>query len=64
MTALSLSPFSILNWTFRKAKPKVDDTALFYDVERRKIVGHMIAAGACNSEYGVQMLMSVFPDQF
>ena len=46
------------------AEPKVDDTALFDDVERRKIVGDMIAAGACDSECGVQMLMSVFPDQF
>ena len=64
MTALSLSHFSFLNRTFRKAEPKVDDAALFHDVERRKIVGHMIATGACNSEHGVQMLMSVFPDHF
>lgn len=64
MTALFLSPFSFLNWTFRKAETKVDDTALHYDVERRKVVGHMISAGACNSETGVQMLMSVYPDQF
>lgn len=62
MTALS--HFSFLDRTFRKAEPKVDDAALFHDVERRKIVGHMIATGACNSEHGVQMLMSVFPDQF
>jgi hypothetical protein len=32
--------------------------------ERREIVGDMIAAGACDSKYGVQMLISVFPDQF
>lgn len=62
MTALSL--FSFLNWTFGKAELKVDDAALHYDAERRKIVGDMIASGACNSEHGVQMLMSVFPDQF
>lgn len=64
MTALSLSPFSFLTRTYWKAEPKVDDTAPFDDVERRKVVGDMISAGACDSEYGVQMLMSVFPDQF
>lgn len=64
MTALSISRFSFLNWTFRTTEPKVEDSARHYDAERRKIVGHMIAAGACNSEHGVQMLMSVFPDQF
>jgi len=64
MTALSLSPFSFLAWTFRKPEPMVEDTSPFDDAERRKIVGDMIAAGACDSEYGVQMLMSVFPDRF
>jgi len=64
MTALFLSPFSFLASTPRKSEPKADDTATFNDVERRKIVGNMIAAGACDSEYGVQMLMSIFPDQF
>lgn len=75
MTAFSLSPFSVLNWPFRKTAPKGDatagqeapkvyDTAPFDDAERRRIVGDLIAAGACDSEYGVHMLMSVFPDQF
>lgn len=64
MTALFLSPFSFVIWTSRKAQPKVDDTVLYDGRERREIVGDMIAAGACDSEYGVQMLMSVFPDQF
>ncbi|UWQ12931.1 hypothetical protein K3556_08045 [Aliiroseovarius sp. M344] len=64
MTTLSLSPFSFLNWTFQKDTENVDDTDQFDGVERRKIIGDMIAAGACDSEYGVQMLMSVFPEQF
>ena len=64
MTALSISTFSFLSRAFRKTEPKVDDIAMVNDVERRKIVGDMIAAGACESEYGVLMLMSVCPDQF
>jgi hypothetical protein len=64
MTALTLSPFSFLTWPRRKAEPKVDDTAHFEGTERRKVVGDLIAAGACDSEYGMQMLMSVFPDEF
>ncbi|SEK09623.1 hypothetical protein MAA5396_04826 [Marinovum algicola] len=64
MTALTLSPFSFLAWTFRKYERAADDTARFDDVERRKIVGDLIAAGACESEYGVEMLMSVCPDRF
>ena len=64
MTALSLSPFSFPTWTSWKSEPKVDDTIQIDDAERREIVSEMIAAGACDSEYGVQMLMSVFPDQF
>lgn len=64
MTALFLSPISFLTWTFRKADSKVHDPAQLDGVERRKIVGDMIAAGACDSEYGVLMLMSIYPDQF
>jgi hypothetical protein len=64
MTALTLSPFSFLTWTSRKADSSAADTARIDDVERRKIVGDLISAGACESEHGVQMLMSVFPDQF
>lgn len=64
MTALSFSRFSFPTWLFRASEPKTDDTAPFDDAERRKIIGDMISAGACDSEYGVQMLMSVYPDQF
>lgn len=64
MTALFFAPFSIFSRTFRKAKPTVDDTGRLDRVERRKIVADMIAAGACDSEFGAQMMMSVFPDQF
>jgi len=64
MTALSLPLFSFYTWTVRRAEPTVDDTASFDDVERRKVVGDMIAAGACDSEFGVQMLMSIYPNQF
>lgn len=64
MTALSLAPLSFFNWTSLKARPKVDNTDRFDRDERRKIVADMIAAGACDCEFGVQMLMSVFPDQF
>lgn len=62
MTALSLAPFSFFNWTFRKAQAKADDTDHFDRDERRRIAAEMIAAGACDSEFGAQMLMSVFPD--
>lgn len=64
MSALSLSSFSFFNSTYKRVEPQADGTSPNDDVERRKIVGDMIAAGACDSEYGVQMLMSVFPDQF
>lgn len=57
-------PFLVYHLAYRKGEPKVDDTAPFSDVERRKIVGDMIAAGAFDSEYGAQMFMSVFPDRF
>lgn len=64
MITLSLSPFSSFTWFIRKDAPKSDDTTQPNDVERRRIIGDMIAAGACESEYGVQMLMSVFPEEF
>ena len=64
MTALARSPFSLFTWTRQMPEPKVDDTHPYDDTERREIVGDMIATGACDSEHGVQMLMSVFPDQF
>ncbi|PHQ79158.1 MAG: hypothetical protein COB65_12990 [Thalassobium sp.] len=64
MTALFFSSFPRLTWPARKAAPKVDDSAPVHDVARRKIVSEMIAAGACDSEYGMQMLMSVYPDEF
>lgn len=65
MTVPALSPFSFLTWTFRKSGPRnAEDPDIIDDAERRKIVREMIAAGACNSEYGVQMLMSMYPDQF
>ena len=64
MSALSLSSFSFFKSTYQRVEPQADGNNPNDDVERRKIVGDMIAAGACDSEYGVQMLMSVFPDQF
>lgn len=64
MTVLSVFPFSFFSWTYRKAEPMVHKTAPFDGAERRMIVADLITAGACDSEYGVQMLMSVFPDQF
>lgn len=64
MTALSLSPFSFLTWSFRKTELEVDDTFQIDDVERNEIAVDMISASACNSEYGAQMLMSLYPDQF
>jgi hypothetical protein len=63
MTVLSLPIFSFPTCV-RRAEPTVDDSASFNDVERRKVVADMIAAGACDSEYGMQMLMSIYPSQF
>ena len=71
MNALSLPAFSFFPWTSRKSEQMTDRTIKTDDAERHRIVGEMIAAGACDSEYGVQMLMSVFqmlmsvfPDRF
>lgn len=64
MTALPFSLFA----QFQLAAPKPTPTERVSrhddDVERRKIVSEMIATGACDSEYGVQMLMSVFPGKY
>lgn len=64
MNVLSLPAFSFFRWTSRRSEQMTDQTIQTDDAERRRIVGEMIAAGACDSEYGVQMLMSVFPDRF
>lgn len=64
MKALSLTAFPLFPWAARKSEQAIDQTIRTDDAERRRVVGEMIAAGACDSEYGVQMLMSVFPDQF
>jgi hypothetical protein len=66
MTALSLSRFPYFSWSVPKAGQRVaaNDATRVDDAQRRKIVGDIIAAGACDSEYGVLMFMSVFPDQF
>ena len=63
MTALALSPFSFLTSIYKGSAPTVEGVTPFDEAERRKIVGDLISAGACDSELGVQMLMSVFPDQ-
>lgn len=64
MTALTHSPFSFLAEPVRTTEPKVADADFIDDAERRALVNEMIAAGACDSEYGVQMMMSVFPGRF
>lgn len=64
MTALFLSPLSLLTWPFRTSEPTVEDNGKVTDEEGRRIVNDLIAAGACDSDYGVQMLMAVYPDQF
>lgn len=64
MTALIQSAPFIGNLFASKSEPAEHDAAHIDDVQRREIVGDMIAAGACESEHGVQMFMSVFPDQF
>jgi hypothetical protein len=64
MTVLPLSPLSFLNRFFWKDRHKAGDTTQLDAAERRRIFGEMITAGACGSEYGAQMLMSVFPDEF
>lgn len=64
MNAMSLPAFSVFPWTARKSEQITDQTIQTDDAERRRIVSEMIAAGACDSEYGVQMLMSVFRTSF
>ena len=64
MTALTLFPFSFLAEPVRTSEPKVADDDSIDDAERLALVSEMIAAGACDSEYGVQMMMSVFPGRF
>ena len=64
MTVLIQSAPFFRNLFASQPEPIEQATGHFDDVERREIVGDMIAAGACESEHGVQMFMSVFPDQF
>ena len=64
MTALSFSRLSFLFRAPQNSEPRVDDAVQIDDAERRRIVGELIAAGACDSEYGVQMMMSIFPDRY
>lgn len=64
MNAQSLPAFFFFPLIARKSPRTTDQTNQTDDAERRRIVSEMIAAGACDSEYGVQMLMSVFPDRF
>ncbi len=64
MTALSAFSLSLLTWPFRLSEPKAIKTEQFDATARRQIVNDMIATGACDSEYGVQLLMAAFPDQF
>ena len=64
MTSLSFFSLAIPVWTLWPTAPKLDGKARLDDAQRRQIVGDLIAAGACDSEYGAQMMMSVFPDQF
>jgi hypothetical protein len=62
MPTLTLSRFLFFRWTVRQAPLTVNRVVACEDLARCKVVGEMNAA--CDSEYGVQMLMSVFPDQF
>ncbi|MDU8942326.1 hypothetical protein [Ovoidimarina sediminis] len=64
MTTLSLPAFLVFPWRSRTSGQMADDTMPTGDADRRRIVGEMIAAGACDSEFGIQMLMSIFPDEF
>ncbi|GAA6208420.1 hypothetical protein NBRC116601_17130 [Cognatishimia sp. WU-CL00825] len=64
MTTLSISPFSFFTRPFWKPEATAVNGAQKTEIQRRQILSEMIAAGACDSEYGVQMLMSVYPDQF
>ncbi|MBG6159082.1 hypothetical protein IWQ52_005380 [Labrenzia sp. EL_159] len=64
MTVLPLSPLSLLSRFFWKGQQKADETTQMDAAERRRIFGEMITSGACGSEYGAQMLMSIFPDEF
>ncbi|WP_299472410.1 hypothetical protein [uncultured Roseibium sp.] len=64
MTVLPHPPLSFLIRFFEKDQQKACETAQIDTAERRRIFGEMITSGACGSEYGAQMLMSVFPDQY
>ncbi len=64
MIELSISPFSFRICTFRKAEPKIQDTATIDEAERREFVLELIAAGFCGSAYGVQIPMSLYPEYF
>ena len=64
MTALTLFPFTFLAGPVRTSVAKVAEENSTEDAERQAFVSEMIAAGACESEYGVQMMMSVFPGRF
>lgn len=64
MTALSIRQIPFLNWTRRSVPARTETTAPVHDPQRRDFACQLIAAGACDSEFGVQMLMSVYPDRF
>lgn len=64
MTALSLPFFSFFSLSSRTSEPMIDDAIQTTDAERRRFVSDMISAGACDSENGVQMLMSIYPSKF
>lgn len=63
MTLTYFSPFAFLSWT-KDVEPSATEDSQTPVENNREILIDMISAGACESEYGVQMLMSVYPDRF
>lgn len=64
MTTLSLSPFSLLPWSVSQRDSRDHEVDQSTEADRRRVLNEMMAAGACDSEVGAQMLMAVYPDRF
>ena len=64
MTVFPRPPLSFFIRFFERNQQNAGETVQIDAAERRRIFGEMITSGACGSEYGAQMLMSVFPDRY
>ena len=64
MTVLSIRQLPFLPWSRRNVRSERRDRIDIRVRERRVIVSQMIAAGACESEFGVQMLMAALPKEY